>query len=303
MNTILEEKLKFLIDKSKEQYRISKGYHLNSNDWKTEINVNKPNLYSFIVNGIIKFNTLSKHNNKEYTQIIKLMAYKEIESSIFILLLLNVPESLIITFFKKFFMITEAKVHCNCEAEKYWGYTYILTKMKSSYGSGENRYPKDRNPNLEGIVCKHMWQVFMELEKYIETLGSELIPFYKRMFGMTTNDDSQKIYKKIKRDGLISILTKSNKNLKRIKDGGNLFNFYNKIIEQPMKTFDLNELNNENTKINDTITKDNNNDIEPKDVKIDENINDDIIPDLDQKKLNNDDNEEEDIVKDLGESL
>lgn len=52
----------------------------------------------------------------------------------------------------------ELEVHCDCPAYKYWGYQYIATKLGFAIQS-EDRYPNTRNPNLNGTVCKHLYNV------------------------------------------------------------------------------------------------------------------------------------------------
>ena len=46
-------------------------------------------------------------------------------------------------------------VHCNDPSWKYWGFQYIGT-VKNYALEKEPRYPKIRNPNLKGSVCKHL---------------------------------------------------------------------------------------------------------------------------------------------------
>lgn len=49
------------------------------------------------------------------------------------------------------------RVYCPCEAYRYGGYKYMATQLDYNYKSGENRFPKKRNPNLLGTVCKHIY--------------------------------------------------------------------------------------------------------------------------------------------------
>ena len=46
-------------------------------------------------------------------------------------------------------------VYCNDPSFKYFGWQYIGTKNGYSLKS-ETRYPKKRNPNLTGSICKHL---------------------------------------------------------------------------------------------------------------------------------------------------
>lgn len=241
-NIIISEKLIYLTKESKIQYSQSKGLHLNSKDWESYINVNPANLYSFLVNGTIRFSTKSVHNNMKYEQIIKLMAYKEIEPSIFIMMFLGVNDDLILKFFAKFLSLTEAKVYCSCDAFRYFGYYYILTKKNSAYGPGESRKPKVKNPKEEGIVCKHLWQVLLELDPFISSLGRDLLPYYRRSFGITYDPTLETLKKKIRREGFIKILEKSTKNLNKIKDGKDLIRMFKSIVDPYIKRFDSSTL-------------------------------------------------------------
>jgi hypothetical protein len=47
-------------------------------------------------------------------------------------------------------------VNCDCPAFLYWGYSYIMTQLGANEDKAENRFPKIRNPNLRGSVCKHL---------------------------------------------------------------------------------------------------------------------------------------------------
>lgn len=49
-------------------------------------------------------------------------------------------------------------VHCDDPSWKYWGYQYIGTRRGYSMKK-ERRFPKIRNPRLEGSVCKHLFAV------------------------------------------------------------------------------------------------------------------------------------------------
>lgn len=65
----------------------------------------------------------------------------------------------------------DVKVSCNCPSFMFHGYRYILTQLDALYipspmhdqwadddagGGEENRPPQKRNPDLEGVVCKHL---------------------------------------------------------------------------------------------------------------------------------------------------
>ena len=50
----------------------------------------------------------------------------------------------------------DIQAECNCPSFLYHGYRYILTQLDTVLGKKESRLPKVRNPNLEGVVCKHL---------------------------------------------------------------------------------------------------------------------------------------------------
>lgn len=50
----------------------------------------------------------------------------------------------------------DVRVHCNCPAQKWWGYAYIATQRGYKYGRKQRIFPQVRNPRLKGSVCKHL---------------------------------------------------------------------------------------------------------------------------------------------------
>ena len=51
----------------------------------------------------------------------------------------------------------DIKISCTCPAFKFFGYQYILSQLDAVASSEEHRYPKIRNPHLQGILCKHSY--------------------------------------------------------------------------------------------------------------------------------------------------
>lgn len=51
----------------------------------------------------------------------------------------------------------ELKISCTCPAYLYFGYKYILTQLDSNESDDENRFPKIKNPKLQGVMCKHCY--------------------------------------------------------------------------------------------------------------------------------------------------
>lgn len=58
------------------------------------------------------------------------------------------------------------RVECDCEHFRYV-YRYITTLMGANAGRAETGFPKIRNPQLEGIACKHVLRVMTELNSSI----------------------------------------------------------------------------------------------------------------------------------------
>ena len=51
----------------------------------------------------------------------------------------------------------DLRISCTCPAYLYWGYKYILTQLDTNYADDENRFPRIRNPKLQGVMCKHCY--------------------------------------------------------------------------------------------------------------------------------------------------
>lgn len=113
---LIAEKMNYLINYAKNQFNDSKGLHLNSADWKSFITLGTPLYYSFLINGIIKYNTKSSISGKRYEQIIKLSDYKKMEAPLLLLFLLETDEQTIIDYISLFLTVSEAKLYCPCDA-------------------------------------------------------------------------------------------------------------------------------------------------------------------------------------------
>ncbi|MBR4397092.1 MAG: hypothetical protein IKS93_04485 [Methanobrevibacter sp.] len=80
-------------------------------------------------------------------------------------------------------------IRCNCAAELYWGYRYLGTQMKYLYGiPRESRFPKVRNPNLKGTICKHEDAVLQFIQRNKELIAKMFAAYYDRL------NDGQSIY-------------------------------------------------------------------------------------------------------------
>lgn len=51
----------------------------------------------------------------------------------------------------------DLKVSCTCPAYLYFGYKYILTQLDANESDKEHRFPRIKNPNLQGVMCKHCY--------------------------------------------------------------------------------------------------------------------------------------------------
>ncbi|WP_157203345.1 hypothetical protein [Methylomicrobium agile] len=58
------------------------------------------------------------------------------------------------------------KLDCDCEHHTFT-FRYIATLMGANAGRAETGFPKQRNPSLEGIACKHVLRVMIELSTSI----------------------------------------------------------------------------------------------------------------------------------------
>lgn len=60
---------------------------------------------------------------------------------------------------------SDVRLYCDDPSFLYWGYQYILTQLDASMVP-ETRYPVENNPELRGIVCKHLNRVLHVLPFY-----------------------------------------------------------------------------------------------------------------------------------------
>jgi hypothetical protein len=65
------------------------------------------------------------------------------------------------------------RVHCPCPSFKFWGYQYILTQLDASI-EAEVRFPHIRNPQLKGIVCKHLRRTIKVLPFHLGDMATEI---------------------------------------------------------------------------------------------------------------------------------
>lgn len=65
------------------------------------------------------------------------------------------------------------RVHCTDPSFLYFGYQYILTQLDASIYP-ENRYPKIKNPQVQGICCKHLNRILGVLPFYAGDIANEI---------------------------------------------------------------------------------------------------------------------------------
>lgn len=137
LNPILEATWRELRD-NMERGRLKRSKHLHVQ-------------YLGVMNkkGWITFRTKSQTNpRKYYTQYIKLLDMKDLDY------VKDLTKKEII----RLMLSGDIAVYCNCPDFLYKGYKYMGYNM--GYGFfREMRFPKKRNPNLEGTVCKHLGAV------------------------------------------------------------------------------------------------------------------------------------------------
>lgn len=115
--------------------------------------------------GWIKFETDSQTiRGKKYQQYIKLLDAKDLDA------LRDMTEKEAV----RALMHGDIAVHCSCLDFRYKGFLYMGYQM--GYGiQKETRFPKIRNPNLEGTVCKHLGQVLKAFMMYWTTIHRDMV--------------------------------------------------------------------------------------------------------------------------------
>jgi hypothetical protein len=65
------------------------------------------------------------------------------------------------------------RLHCPCPSYKFWGYQYLLTQKEAAI-IPEDRFPTIRNPNLQGVCCKHLRRVMKVLPFQSGKIAAEI---------------------------------------------------------------------------------------------------------------------------------
>ena len=88
-----------------------------------------------------------------YTVAIKMLEYADIAED----------DSLSVAERVRLALAGDLKISCTCPAFLYFGYKYILTQLDTNASDDENRFPKIRNPDLQGVMCKHCYKAIQVL--------------------------------------------------------------------------------------------------------------------------------------------
>lgn len=207
-----------LYDLSSKQFSEHKGLKLDSADWKPHINLGIANFLNFIRTGEIYTSTHTDTSDKKYQQIIQFTKYKNLDNILLLLFLAGVSDQDAISFISTFLFNTRTKVYCNCPAFSFWGFEYILTRKGSAYGEGEKRYPIERNPDLKGVFCKHLWVITSSLHKKQDILASKMLPFYKKAFRIIDKAKFEKYAKELGRNGIQEVLEAAIEDVEEVKN-------------------------------------------------------------------------------------
>jgi len=65
---------------------------------------------------------------------------------------------------------SDVKVACSCPSMLYGGFAYIASEGGFKVGRDQTRFPKVRNPGLNGSVCKHLVKVLEDLPGLVATV-------------------------------------------------------------------------------------------------------------------------------------
>lgn len=99
-----------------------------------------------------------------YIQKIKMREFKDIEGE----------EDLTVQEKVRLALSGDIEVSCTCPAYRWWGYEYIMTQLDANNGPDQNIFPKIRNPNLLGTVCKHLKVVLQVIGNNYTKIASDI---------------------------------------------------------------------------------------------------------------------------------
>lgn len=65
------------------------------------------------------------------------------------------------------------RVHCGCPAYLFWGHQYVMTQLDAAIVP-ETRFPHIRNPDLKGVVCKHLRRTLKVLPFHLGEMAAAI---------------------------------------------------------------------------------------------------------------------------------
>lgn len=65
------------------------------------------------------------------------------------------------------------RVHCPCPSFSFWGFRYIMTTRDAAMFP-ETRFPRIRNPQLKGVVCKHLIKTLKVLPFHLADMATAI---------------------------------------------------------------------------------------------------------------------------------
>lgn len=68
----------------------------------------------------------------------------------------------------------DLKISCTCPAYLYFGYKYILTQLDTNEADDEHRFPRVKNPKLQGVMCKHSYVALSVLPNNWNTIARDI---------------------------------------------------------------------------------------------------------------------------------
>lgn len=102
-----------------------------------------------------------------YTVKIKLVEYPDIEEEKD----LSVQEKV------RLAIAGDLQISCTCPAYLYYGYKYILTQIDTNEADDEHRFPKIKNPKLQGVMCKHCYKAInvfpLNMSRIVKDISSK----------------------------------------------------------------------------------------------------------------------------------
>jgi len=69
----------------------------------------------------------------------------------------------------------DLKIGCECPAFLYWGYKYITTELDVNAIDPESRFPKIRNPKLDGVMCKHCYKAITKFGSLWSSIAKDIL--------------------------------------------------------------------------------------------------------------------------------